>query len=177
MANAKKSIVELLQEAKALKAKEAELKAQLKAQKKTIALEYQDSLNPETKAQQIAEAEKILNTATQKAQALRMEFKNAMRKIKSEVSFAKEILSFVNYKQGASLGKVKNQMVIDKNNLIFNREGLKEIRIDISKTGWEKTFKEALKLQGINGQDRIADNLVYKAQLMIKGEAIETEVK
>jgi hypothetical protein len=163
----KKSIVELLAEAKALKQKEIAIKAEMKAQKKVIAVEYADNLSAEEKQKQIAEAEKILNTAKQSAISLREKFKTDMKKIRNDVAFAKEILAFVNYKQGNSLPKEKNSFVIEKNVLRFNREGIKEILVDVSKANWKQIFKEALKQQGINGENRVADNIIYKATQLL----------
>ena len=165
---AKKTIAELLQEAKALKQKEIAIKNEMKNAKKAIALEYADGLPEEAKQKQIADAEVILNSAKEKAIIAKLQFKQAMKAIKEEVLLAKEILSFVNYKQSNSLSKVKNSFLIEKNMLYFNREGIKQIVIDVSKANWEKTFKEELKKQGINGENRIADNIIYKAQQLLK---------
>ena len=165
---AKKTIAELLAEAKQLREAEAKIKAEMKAKKTAIAVEYADNLPEAEKQKQIAEAEKILNTAKQKAIDLKIAFKSAMKQIKNDFAFAKEILAFVNYKQGNSLPKTKNSFRIEKNLLTFNREGIKEITIDISKANWQKTFKEELKKQGINGNDRIADNIIYKAKKLLE---------
>ncbi len=164
----KKTITELLQEAKELKQKEIALKQEMKAKKSAIAIEYADNLPEAEKQKQIAEAEKILNTAKQKAITLRMVFKNDMKAIRNDVSFAKEILAFVSYKQSNSLPKQKNSFVVNGNVLKFNREGVKEITIDISNANWQKNFKVELAKQGINGNDRIADNIVYKATQLLK---------
>jgi hypothetical protein len=94
-----------------------------------------------------------------------------MKKVKEDVSFAKEILAFVNYKQNYSLKKVVNQISVEGNTLHFRREGIKDITVDISKADWQQTFKAELAKQGINGENRIADNIVYKASLMIKGNS------
>lgn len=165
---AKKTIAELLQEAKALREAMAKQKAEMKAKKNAIAVEYADNLPAEEKQKQIAEAEKILNTAKQKAIELKIAFKNSMKAIKNDVAFAKEILAFVNYKSNNSLPKQKNSFHIEKNMLTFKREGIKDILIDVSKNSWEKTFKQELAKQGINGDNRIADNIVYKATQLIK---------
>jgi len=164
----KKTITELLQEAKALKQKEIELKAQMKEQKRIIATEYVDGMPEAEKAKQIAEAEGILNNAKQSALKAKTIFKASMSKIREEVHLAKEILEFVNYKQTSSLPKSKNSFVFEGNSLRFNREGIKEIIIDVSKVTWQQDFKAALKLQGINGEDRVADNIIYKASIMLK---------
>jgi hypothetical protein len=165
---AKKTIAELLQEAKELKAKELAIKQERKAQQQVLATEYIDSISPEEKQKQIAEAEKILNTAKEKAIVLKTEFKKQLKAIKLDVAFAKEILAFVNYKQNNSLKKQKNSFVVNGNILKFNREGIKEITVDISNANWQKNFKEELRKQGINGDNRIADNIVYKATQLIK---------
>jgi hypothetical protein len=164
---AKKTIAELLAEAKELKEAQKKLNAEMKAKKAAIAVEYVDNLPEAEKQKQIAEAEKILTTAKEKAIALKLQFKNAMRQIKNDVSFAKEILDFVNYKSKNSLPKTKNSFRIEKNILYFNREGIKEITIDVSKSNWQKVFTEALKLQGINGENRVAANIVYKASQLL----------
>lgn len=168
---AKKTIAELLVEAKQLRIKEKELKAQMKAQKQIIAVEYADNLSPEAKQKQIADAEAILGNANHKALELRKEFKAAMKQVKEDVAFAKEILAFVNYKQTHSLKKAVNQITVEGNILHFRREGLKDITVDISKANWQQTFKAELAKQGINGENRIADNIVYKASLMVKGNS------
>lgn len=168
---AKKTIAELLAEAKQLKQRQIEANKQYKAQKQIIAVEYADNLSPEAKQKQIADAEAILNTAKRKSEELKAQFKTAMRKVKEDVSFAKEILAFVNYKQTHSLKKAINQITVEGNALHFRREGLKDITVDISKANWQKTFKEELAKQGIDGENRIADNIVYKASLMIKSNS------
>ena len=55
----KKTIAEMLQEAKELKQKEIALKLEMKKQKQIIATEYCDNLPAEEKQKQIADAEKI----------------------------------------------------------------------------------------------------------------------
>ena len=164
----KKTITQLLAEAKILKQKELELKQQMKKQKQVIATEYADCLSDDEKKKQIAEAESILNSAKQKAFSLRQEFKTAMKKIKEDVSFAKEILQFVNHKQQNSLPHRKQEFLLEGNILTLKRDGIKEINIDVSKANWQKTFKQELKLQGINGENRVADNIVYKASQLVK---------
>lgn len=166
---AKKTITELLTEAKELKQKEIALKAEMKKQKQIIATEYADCLSPEAKQEQIAEAEKILNSAKEKAIAAKNTFKTTMKAIKGDVSFAKEILSFVNYKQSNSLPHKKQEFSLVDNLLTLKRDGIEEIEIDVSKANWQKTFKAELARQGINGNDRVADNIVYKASLLVKG--------
>jgi hypothetical protein len=165
---AKKTIAELLQETKALKQKEIAIKNDMKNAKKAIALEYADGLPEAEKQKQITEAEAILNNAKVNALKAKDLFKFTMRGIKEDVAMAKEILSFVNWKQKNSLPKQKNSFVIKGNTLTFNREGIQQIVIDTSKANWEKTFKEELKKQGINGENRIADNIIYKAQTLLK---------
>ena len=166
--NMKKTIAELLTEAKELKQKEIALKAEMKSKKIAIASEYTDNLSEEEKQKQIAGAEKILETAKQKAIEAKMLFKNSMKTIRSDVAFAKEILDFVNYKQKNSLPKTKNSFRIEKNFLLFNREGIAEIKIDVSNANWQSVFKAELKKQGINGENRIADNIIYKASQLLK---------
>ncbi len=164
----KKTIAELLQEAKILRQQEAELKAKMKQKKIAIASEYADNLPEAEKQKQIAEAEKILNTAKAEATKAIETFKAEKKRIKENVSFAKEILAFVNYKQNNSLPKQKNQFSIEKNLLTFKREGIKDITVDVSKSNWQQTMKAELKQQGINGENRIADNIVYKASQLVK---------
>lgn len=105
METKKRTITELLAEAKALKQKEVEIKQAMKAQKQTIAIEYADCLNPEEKQKQIANAEKILNEAKQKAYQAKMLYKQTITTLRGDISFAKEILEFVNHKQSNSLPK------------------------------------------------------------------------
>jgi hypothetical protein len=167
------NIAEMLKKAKALKEQEAKIKAELKQQKNAIATEYIDNMPEAEKQKQIAEAEKILENVKQKALALKNTFKEGIKALKAEKQFAKDILDFVNYKQNHSLPKVKNQFRIEKNILLFNREGITEIRIDISKTDWQHNFKAELKKQGINGENRIADNIVYKASQLLSAHKAE----
>ncbi len=165
----KKTILELLEEAKQLKQKEKDIKAEMKKQKQIIATEYSDCLSPEAKQKQIAQAEGILNSAKEKAITLRNEFKASMKEIKEGVSLAKEILSFVNHKQSNSLQHRKQEFILVDNILTLKRDGIKDITIDVSKANWQKSFKAELAKQGINGNDRVADNIVYKASLLVKG--------
>jgi hypothetical protein len=167
MAN-KKTIAEMLQEAKLLRQKEIALKQEMKAQKNAIATEYVDNMPELEKQKQIAEAERILENAKTKVLTLKSEFKNAIKQIKNDCAFAREILEFVNYKNSNSLKKIKNQFRIEKNFLYFNREGITEIKIDIAKKDWQSNFKIELKKFGINGENRIADNIVYKASKLIE---------
>lgn len=164
----KKTISELLIEAKLLKQKEIALKQEMKAKKQAIAIEYSDCLSPEAKEKQIAEAEKILNEAKQKAFKAKETFRASMKAIREEVNFAKEIMEFVNHKQSNSLPHQKNSFMLENTILKFNRDGIKEITIDVSKADWQKTFKAELKLQGINGENRVSDNIVYKASQLVK---------
>ena len=157
-----------MQEAKQLKTAMQELKQKNIEAKKALAVEYCDNLPEVEKQKQIAEATKILETAKQKAIEARIAFKNSMKTIRSEVSFAKDILDFVNYKNRNSLPKTKNSFVIEKNTLTFNREGIKEIKIDVSNANWQQVFKQELKKQGINGENRISDNIIYKASQLLK---------
>ena len=171
MAN-KIDIVSMLAKAKELKLKEIALKAEMKAQKTAIATEYIDNMPEAEKQKQIAEAEKILENVKQKAIALKNTFKEGMKALKAEKLLAKDILDFVNYKQNHSLPKAKNQFRIEKNFLHFNREGITEIVIDIAKSDWQHNFKVELKKQGINGENRIADNIVYKASQLLATQKI-----
>jgi hypothetical protein len=170
-----KTIAEMLAKAKELKLKEIALKQEMKAQKTAIATEYIDNMPEAEKQKQIAEAEKILENVKQKAIALKNTFKEGIKALKAEKLFARDILEFVNYKQNHSLPKAKNQFRIEKNNLLFNREGITEIVIDISKANWKETFKIELKKQGINGENRIADNIVYKASMLLEAQKIEVK--
>lgn len=172
----KKTIAELLAEAKQLRQKEKELKAQMKAQKQIIAVEYADNLNPEAKQKQIADAEAILTTAKQKAEELNAQFKTAMKKIKEDVAFAKEILAFVNYKQNHSLKRVNKRLVFEGSFFQFSREGINTITIDWSQPNWKRIFKDELAKQGLNGNNRIADNIVYDVGLEVAGEVERRKV-
>ncbi len=170
---AKKTIAELLTEAKALKEKQKQINAEMKAKKTAIATEYIDNMPEAEKQKQISDAEKILTTAKQELITAKEKYKVEVKRIKESFIFAKSILDFVNYKSNYSLPKVKNQFRIEKNILTFKREGIKDILIDVSKTNWEKTFKEELKKQGINGDNRIADNIIYKAQKLLQANDIK----
>ena len=176
MAN-KIDIASMLAKAKELKQKQIALNAEMKAQKTAIATEYIDNMPEAEKQKQIAEAEKILESVKFKAFELKNTFKNGMKALKADKLFAKEILDFVNYKQNHSLPKAKNQFRIEKNFLTFNREGITEIKIDISKANWQEVFKAELKKQGINGENRIADNICYKAKLLLESNKIEIAIQ
>lgn len=161
-------IKKALQEANALKDKEKKIKAEMKAQKQVIATQYADGLSDVEKEKQIKEAENILAKAQQDREKAKATFKTTMKEIKEAVAFAKQILDFVNYKQTHSLPKVKNQFSISENTLTLKREGIKDITINIKDVNWQKVLKAKLKEQGINGNDRVADNIVYKASLLVK---------
>ena len=169
---AKKTIAELLQEAKVLRQQERDLKARMKAQKNILATEYIDNMPEAEKQKQIAEAEKILATAKAEAEQAKAMYRQTIKKIKNDVAFAKEILSFVNYKQNHSLLKVKNAFSIDGDILTFKREGIKDITVNVAKANWQQEFKKELAKQGINGENRIADNIVYKATQLLKTHTI-----
>jgi hypothetical protein len=157
-----------LAQATALKEKEKAIKAEMKAQKQVIATQYRDGLSDTEKANQIKEAESILAKASKDKATARETFKNSLKEIKEAVLFAKQILDFVNYKQTHSLPHVKNQFIVSENKLTLKRDGISDITVDISKADWQKTMKAELKKQGINGEDRIADNIVYKAKLLVE---------
>ena len=163
----------MLAKAKELKQKEIALKAEMKAQKTAIATEYIDNMPEAEKQKQIAEAERILENVKQKAIELKNTFKSGIKALKAEKLFAKEILEFVNYKQNHSLPKAKNIFRIEKNFLTFNREGITEIKIDIANVNWQNNFRVELKKQGINGENRIADNIIYKAKTLLEAKGIE----
>jgi hypothetical protein len=169
----KNTIAEMLAKAKELKQKEIALKAEMKAQKTAIATEYIDNMPEAEKQKQIAEAERILENVKQKAIELKNTFKSGIKALKAEKLFAKEILEFVNYKQNHSLPKAKNIFRIEKNFLTFNREGITEIKIDIANVNWQNNFRVELKKQGINGENRIADNIIYKAKTLLEAKGIE----
>jgi len=161
------NIKELLLQAKQLKEKQKALNAEMKQKKSTIAKEYQDGLSEADKNQQIKDAEKILSDVKIMKDKLRLEFRQKISELKVKVSLAKDILAFVNYKNTHTLGKVKNAYVVDDKTATFKRAGLQDITFNIV-NGWEKNLKTALKKQGINGDDRVADNIVYKMQMAIK---------
>ena len=168
----------LVSQAQAAKQKEKEIKAAMKAQQQIIIREFKDNLSAEDKAAQIATAEELLAKAKIAAEVAQQEYdivKNKydieMNRIKADTTLATEILKFVNWQQSASLPKVSIQSyTFEGNSFVFKREGLKDITIDITKTTWKTDFKKALSLQGINGDNRIADNLVYTAGLKLAEE-------
>ena len=154
----------LMAQANELKAKQKAINKEMKLKKMTIAKEYTDGLSPEVKAKQIADAEDILKNVAIKKLALKTEFKSAMLELKTKVTLAKDILAFVNYKSEHSLPKVKNAYIVNNNGTAtFKRDGIKDISFKIV-NGWEKILKAELKKQGINGNDRVADNVIYKMQ-------------
>jgi len=161
------NINQLLQETERLKAQQKAINKEMKAKKATIAKEYMDGLSEADKAAQIADAEKILNGIKVKKAILVSKFKQDMDALKQEAHLAKVKLEFVNYQGTHSLPKTKNLYSVENNTLTVKRDGLKDISIAI-KEGWEKILKAELAKQGINGNDRVADNIVYKAQLAVK---------
>ena len=165
---AKITLQEALQKVKEAKLKEKQLREERKAQQKVLAVEYTDNLSADEKQKQIAEAEKILNTANANAETIKQQYKTAMKKVKNDVVLAREILSFVNYKQTHSLPHQKNSFVVNGKILTFKRDGIKDITIDISKGNWQQVMKQELAKQGINGDNRVADNIVYKASQLVK---------
>ena len=160
-------INQLLAETARLKEQQKKLNAEMRAKKATIAKEYMDGLSESDKAAQIAEAEKILADVKIAKDRLKAEFNKGMAALKDKVTLAKAHLEFVGYQNTHSLPRIKNAYTVDNNTLTFRREGLKDISLAI-KDGWEKILKADLKKQGINGNDRVADNIVYKAQLAVK---------
>jgi len=165
---AKKTIQDLLADAKLLKEKQKALKAEMQKQKQVIATEYRDCLSDSDKEKQLEEAKTILETAKTDVAKLKAEFKLSMVDIREKVAFAKEILAFVNYKNDASLNKRKQEFLLTDNSLTLKREGINDITIDVNNPNWQKNFKAKLALQGINGVDRVADNIVYKASCLVK---------
>jgi len=161
------NINQLLQETQRLKEQQKKLNQEMRAKKATIAKEYMDGLSEPDKAAQIKDAERILSDVKIAKDKLKAEFSKGMAALKDKVTLAKAHLEFVNYQGTHSLPKVKNQYSIEKNTLTIKRDGLKDISLAIN-TGWEKILKAELKKQGINGNDRVADNIVYKAQLAVK---------
>ena len=175
----------LTQEAQAAKQKEKEIKAAMKKQQQIIIREFKDGLSAEDKAAQIATAEELLIKSKDAAKIAQIAYDIAkdaynveMNRIKADTTLATEILKFVNWQQSASLPKVSIQSYIfEGNNFVFKREGLKDITIDITKNNWKKEFEKALALQGINGKDRIAANLVYTAGLKLAEELAARKTK
>lgn len=161
------NIQELMEKANELKAKQKAINAEMKQQKITIAKEYVDGLSESDKAKQIAKAENILLTARVKADKLKATFMQDMIQVKADVTLAKDILEFVGYKSEHSMPKVKNAYIVNGMQATFKREGLETITIEL-KDGWEKSLKVELKKQGINGHDRVADNIVWKMQQAVK---------
>ena len=163
-----------MKQASDLKAKQKAINAEMKAQKITIAKEYTDGLSEADKARQIQDAEKILSNILIKKQALKAKFRASLQELKDEATLAKDILEFVGYKSEHSLPKVKNAYIVQGQKATFKRQGLLDISFDII-VGWEKTLKAELKKQGINGHDRVADNIVYKMQQAILTDSKLTE--
>ena len=162
-----KNVMELLAQAKDLKAKAKAINQELKQKKIALATEYTSNMTEAQKQEAIQRAETLLQEAKKKATLYRNEYKEKIKTLRTDVATAKEILAFVNHTQKNGLPKVKNQFRIEKNLLSFKREGINDIIIDVSKANWQQTFKAELKKQGINGDNRIADNIVYKAKTLL----------
>jgi len=162
-----KNIQELLQKATELKEKQKSIRAEMREAKKVIATEFTQGLSEVDKQKQIKEAEKIIAEVKQKVQEYRNEYKQKINSLREKFTLAKNILQFVNYEQKA-LPKVKNQFLIEGKILTIKREGIPEIKIDITKANWQQTAKAELKKYGINGENRIADNIIYKASQIVK---------
>jgi len=161
------NINQLLQETERLKAQQKAINKEMKAKKATIAKEYMDGLSEKDKAAQIADAQRILNDVKNAKDKLKAEFRKALQGLKEKTRLAKIKLEFVNYQGTHSLPKTKNLYSVENNIITVKRDGLKDISIAI-KAGWEKILKSELAKQGINDNDRVADNIVYKAQLAVK---------
>ena len=158
---------QMLQEAARLKAEQKRINQEMKLKKATIAKEYVDGLSETDKAAQIADAERILTDVKSKKDKLKAEFRKGLDDLKQKSQLAKAMLEFVNYQSTHSLPHVKNQYTIEKNILTVKRDGINDIAVNVS-TGWEKVLKAELANQGIKGNNRVADNIVYKAQLAVK---------
>ncbi len=164
---AKKTIAELLTESKQLKEAIKKQKEELRNRKMALATEYTSNMTEQQVNAEIKECQSLLENAKAKATEIKATYKESMKALKEDIAFAKERMAFVNYKATSPLPKRKNSFRIEKNVLTFSREGLTEISIDISKVNWQKVFKSELAKQGINGDDRVADNIIYKAKCLI----------
>lgn len=165
-------LMELLAESRKIQETIRKQKEELKERKVAMATEYTKNFTTEEKAQEVKNCETIFLNAKkeydEKRKNILSQLKNEKILYKEKILFAKERMFFLSGVVKNSLQKTKNSFRIEKNLLYFNREGIKEITIDISKVNWEKNFKQELAKQGINGDDRIADNIVYKAQCLLK---------
>ena len=163
------NIQELLKRSNELKAKIKAQQQELKQQKSAMALEFTAGLSDEQKQKQIADAQKILESVKQKAEALKREFKAKMGLLKDDAKSAKELLEFVNYKINNQLPKIKNGIAISDGKATIKREGIKDIVIDVTKADYQKTIVKELAKQGI--ENGVARNIAYKTSMLVKSNA------
>ena len=187
MANTNK-LMDIMAKIKEAKQKEKQLRDERKALSNIAITEYTDGLSPEAKAAEIQQAAEIVKTAEAKLAAAKIQYKRVTqealaqyKKTKSEVSqdykFSKEILNFVTHKQNHSLPKRKQDFVFSGKTMIYKREGIKDIAVDISKENWKITFTSELAKQGINGNDRVAANVIYIAGVKLAEEINAGRIK
>ncbi len=175
MANTK--LVELMAKIKEAKNKEKEIREERKALSNIAIIEYCDGLSPEAKAEQIKQAEQIVKTASQKLENAKALYKQTIKEVKADMQFSKEILNFVSHKQNHSLPRREQHFVFSGKTMTYKRDGIKDIQIDISKANWKTTFTSELAKQGINGDDRVAANVVYIAGVKLANEISSERIK
>lgn len=141
---------------------------ELQEKKTLIATEYTQNLTEPEKQSEIAKLKKSIDDLQGKRNSAINEFKNKMRDIKGDAKVLKERLDLLNYIGRKSLPKKKWDYNTDNLPMfVLSGESIKDITVDTNKANWKVTLKEALKLQGINGEDRVADNVVYKAGITV----------
>lgn len=154
---------------KELKEKEKAIKLEMKAERSAVVKEYTSGISEEQKAEQIKTAENILATAQKDMLKARETFKFTVKGIREKVSLAKDILELVHYEQHNSLPKVKNSITIENNFAIVKRENINDIKVDTSKSDWQKSLIAELAKQGI--ENGVARNIAYKTSLAVKSNS------
>jgi len=162
------NITELLAKSKALKAKQAEIRLAMKAQKVAIVKEYTSNMDEATKQAQIKEATSILENARADMLKARDVFKATAKEIRAKVATAKEILEFVGWKDNNAMPKVKNSIEL-KGSIATIQRGEITVSVDTKSADWQKTLIKALEGKGVdNGAGR---NIAYKVSCAVKASA------
>jgi hypothetical protein len=174
----KLTLEQALQKAKELKIQQQEMNRKMRESKKSIVVEFIDGMNEETKKAEIKRAEILLENYKKNIIILKEEFKAKLKTLKADKTLALEILDLVNYQQKNSLPKVKQIQSIENNVLTYKRIGIKDIVLNIENipySVWRKTLKEELKKQGINGNDRVADNIIYDFKCIAETQGVDVK--
>jgi hypothetical protein len=162
----------LLAESKLLEQKAKEARLALKKQKVSIQQEFTAGMNAETIAQQIKEAQAILdNSKIEYLKELSL-FKDKTQAIREKRKYAKELLDFAGYKISNGLPRLKVQRSIDDNGVVTVFENDITVTLETNNENWRKEWNgvltKAFESKGLsNGEAR---NIAYKTKLYIENE-------